>query len=384
MSASTSTWHVLQLSGVVDLEFASALAESVPVILWEPDRSLLPMHPGFRKTGRKHPDSSLQICSFPLLRGFARFPFSLLARTGPALAARLAENTTRPEQSPLICTTPYFASVSEAWHGPVVYWLTDLIAAYDGASRPAVKRLDERMCRAATLVCPNSERLARYLIEEAGCDPGKVHIVPNATRKANLLPEPPLHPSPLPQELAHLSRPVAGVIGNLSGNMNWPMLERLLVLTPDFSWAFVGSTAMPIADGDQCRARESVMRNVRACFTGQRPYRELVKYARALDVAVLPYLRKEPTFSGSSTRYYEHLAACRPMIAFPGVQELLSKPPLLQLSDTAEEAASILDELRAKDFDDDLTLQRWKASRNETWQMRAASMQNALKLRCGF
>ena len=35
----------------------------------------------------------------------------------------------------------------------------------------------------------------------------------------------------------------------------------------------------------------------------------LAAYARAFDVAVLPYRRVEPTYSGSSTRFYEHLAA---------------------------------------------------------------------------
>jgi hypothetical protein len=74
----------------------------------------------------------------PLPRGFARFPGALLTRIGSRIAARLAAHSPRPGESPLICTIPWFASVAEAWPGPVVYWLTDLIAEYESARRKSV------------------------------------------------------------------------------------------------------------------------------------------------------------------------------------------------------------------------------------------------------
>ena len=65
-------------------------------------------------------------------------------------------------------------------------------------------------------------------------------------------------------------------------------------------------------------ARNRVMASPQARFVGRKPYGELASYARAFDVAILPYRLCEPTYSGSSTRFYEHLAACRPMIASKG------------------------------------------------------------------
>ncbi len=382
MAESVPPWHVLQLSDVLDLELASALADFVPVILWEPKRSLLPRRRIYNEPDRRSPNPSLRICGFPILRGFARFPLSLIVRIGPGIAARLTEESgPKPDKSPLICTAPYFAPVAELWRGPVIYWLTDYIGGYRGASAAKVCRLDRRMCASARLVCPNSERLALYLVEKTGCDPAKIQILPNAARKGNLLQVPPSAPSSLPSDLAHLARPVAGVIGNLAENMDWLAIEKLLELSPQYSWGFVGSTSMRIDDKQQRRARQSVMAHPRACLIGHRPYGELYKYARGLDVAILPYFKREPNFSGSSTRYYEHLAACRPMIAFPGVHELLSKRPLLRLANNAEEAATILDQLLSIGFDDGLVTARWKASRNETWHDRAAAMQSALQLR---
>lgn len=368
-----ATWHLLQVSDALDEEFGSALAELVPLLAWQPERKLLP----FGKANndiRQLTDPPLAIHSFPLLRGFARWPWSAIARTGATVSEQLLKQTHQPEKSPLICTSPYFASVAERWPGPVVYWLTDLMAHYSGADAEAVHRLDARMCRVATMVCPNSNRLADYLVAKADCPREKIRVLPNATRACNLLAGAATEPAPLPEDLQRITGPIAGVIGNLAGNMNWLFLAKLTAITPMFTWVFVGPTGMPIQDAAQSSARAQVMeqRNVR--FVGKKPYGMLARYARAFDVAVLPYRRCEPTYSGSSTRFYEHLAACRPMIATRGFEELLHKEPLLQLVNTPEEANAALRTLQAHDFDDGMRQLRWQASQQGTWQVRAACM----------
>jgi glycosyltransferase involved in cell wall biosynthesis len=383
MNTDKAVWHLLQISDVIDIEFAAAMAESVPVIAWEPQRTLLP--PQFstesEETERPHRIPTLRIRKFPLLRGFARFPMSTFGGTATDIIERLLLQTPHPERSPLICTVPFFAAVAEQWPGPVVYWLTDLIAEYNSADRTQVHRLDRRMCRAATLVCPNSDRIKRYLIDFAGCDPNKMLVVPNATRAVNLHPRPPLNPSSRFAELAWITKPVAGIIGNLAGNMDWLLLERLIELTPDFFWVFVGPTSMHIQDHEHRRARTAVMNHPNTHFVGKRPYGTLAAYARSFDVAVLPYKHCEPTYSGSSSRFYEHLAACTPMIATHTPEELLHKEPLLYLIDTAREAAEMMAALLAVNFQDGLRDMRWRASLDATWQVRASSIQAALSRR---
>ena len=137
---------------------------------------------------------------------------------------------------------------------------------------------------------------------------------------------------------------------------------------------------MKVSDLEQRRARQ-LLKNFggRIRFLGAKPYSQLREYARALDVAILPYRKREPTYSGSATRFYEHLAACRPIIATTGVAELIKKEPLLRLADSAAEMILALEELRAKDFRDGHEMQRWTASQTETWEERASLMGNALK-----
>ena len=89
---------------------------------------------------------------------------------------------------------------------------------------------------------------------------------------------------------------------------------------------------------------------------------------------MLPYRKKEPTYSGSSTRFYEHLAACRPMVATRGFAELLEKPPLLELVNTAGEMQLALEQLRSVNFRDGLETARWEASRQGTWEARVRTL----------
>lgn len=381
MSNRTSPWHLLQVSDVLDFELASALAEFTPVVMWEPQRTFFPWWHKASPAESVGVSGDLRRVSFPLMRGYARTGLRWLASSGASITAMMRIETHHEEESPLICTVPYFASVAERWKGPVVYWLTDLIAAYADTHGVDIPALDRRMCRRATLVCPNSERLRKYLIDEAGCDPRKIQIVPNATRAANVLASVPEGSGPLPASLSGVPRPIAGVIGNLAGNMDWLLIEEVLNALPRLSWAFVGPTTMAIPDALQDAARTRVMRHSRGHFVGKQAYGDLASFARAFDVAVLPYVRREPTYSGSSTRFYEHLCACRAMVATDGLEELVRKEPLLYLARNAEQMIQSLRVLASQNYDDGLTETRWVASHEATWQARAATMLQALQQR---
>lgn len=376
-----SPWHLLQVSDVLDVELASALAESTPVIMWEPKRTFFPWGRQASAAERVEAEGDLRRVRFPLMRGYARTGLRWLASSGSSVAGMMRAQTPVEEASPLICTVPYFASVAERWKGPVIYWLTDLIAAYANTHGVDIRALDRRLCARATVVCPNSERLRKYLIEEAGCDPRKIQIVPNATRAANVLPSIPHRPGPLPACLRDVPRPIAGVIGNLAGNMDWLLMEEAVNALPRLSWAFIGPTTMAIPDARHDAARTRVMNHPRSHFVGKQPYGDLASFARSFDVAVLPYLRCEPTYSGSSTRFYEHLCACRVMVATDGLEELVRKEPLLYLVRGAEQMIQTLRELDQQDFDDGLTETRWLASQQATWQARAATIREALDQR---
>ncbi|MBB6143681.1 glycosyltransferase involved in cell wall biosynthesis [Silvibacterium bohemicum] len=372
-----NAWQVLDVGSIWMKEFASALAEMEPVVAWLPKIENAGAFLTWERT-RRSENPPLEMREFPLQRGYARFPIRSFVPYETGMIKRMVAQTQSPEQSPLICSTPFYAPVAERWPGPIIYYVTDLTAAYDGLNADQVRALDVRMCKAARVVCPNSRRIAKYLIEKAECEGHKITVVPNATRESNVADRPREEPGPLPTDVIDLTRPIVGVLGDLSGNMDWELIAEVVQRTQELSWLFVGPADRQIADAQQRGAREWVKANAR--FVGMKPYGELQQYARCVDAAVLPYRKKEPTYSGSSTRFYEHLAAGRPMVATRGFAELLEKEPLLALADNAEEMIHALRKLRAAGFRDGHEAARWEASKKGTWQERARAMRHALLL----
>lgn len=371
-------WQILDVGSIWMREFASAMSASRSVVAWWPETRTLG---AFEQWEREEaiPEPPLQVRRFPLQRGYSRPLIRHLLPYQVSLLKRLRSACSKEAETPLVCSTPFYAPLAEQWAGPTVYYVTDLTAGYDGLESAQVIALDKRMCASATAICPNSKRLADYLQKVAGCAPGKITVVPNATRESNIAAAPLLSPATLPEEVAHLERPIAGVIGNLAGNMDWELLEPAIAATPWLTWLFVGPTNMPVLEPLQAAARARVLKlGGRVHFTGPKKYGELQSYARCFDVAVLPYRKKEPTYSGSSTRFYEHLAACRPMIATRGFAELLEKPPLLVLVDTAVEMQGELDKMRRTQFRDGQETPRWEASRHGTWEERVRTLTAAL------
>ncbi|MBI4445106.1 MAG: glycosyltransferase family 4 protein [Acidobacteria bacterium] len=374
-------WHVLDVRAIWVKEFAMALAAQVPVLGWLPQISWL----GYLQDGEDDLPTlgELQVRSFSLQRGFARWPFRVLTPEQHRLVRRLLSFPQTSSASPVIFCSPHYFKVAAEWKGPRVYYASDMFRFW-GESRCFIEHIEKRMCTFVDLVCAVSPRVRSYMTDELGISPQKVVISAMATREENILHHPSYSPSLLPPEAAGMNRPLAGVIGNLAANTDWLLLKEVIERTPWLSWILVGPTEMPIDDPDQCKARSYLMSlGGRVRFTGYQPYQRLRDFARALDVAVLPYRRREPTYSGSSTRFYEHLAACRPILATRGFAELLLNEPLLRFGDTAEELALLLEELREQQFRDGNEELRWEASRSETWEARAAAVRRALQERMG-
>lgn len=369
-------WQILDVGSIWMKEFACALSKVQDTRAWAP------RYLNFAALARwghvqQVAEPALEIHKFPLQRGYSRAFFRTIVPFERQLTKRLMRGSFNPHQSPLVCTAPFYAPVAELWPGPVIYYSTDLTVAYDGVDPEQVRALDRRLCQVASLICPNSERIAEYFIKEAGCDAARIQVIPNATRSTNIASQPRLLPDVLPDDVRDLPRPIVGVLGDLSGNLDWLLIKQAMQQTRGMNWLFVGPTTRDIADPSQREAREWAKVNGR--FVGMKPYGELQRYARCVDVAVLPYLKREPTFSGSSTRFYEHLAAGRPMFATRGFAELLQKEPLLKLIDSGEELASGLAALRDANFSDGREKDRWQASLCGTWDERARSMSRALE-----
>lgn len=374
-------WIILDTGSIWLKEFAAALGAIVRTQNWCPEMRYFGWREDWLHT-QEIDDPPLSVLRFPLQRGYASFPVAQLLPFEKKLLDRMLHRIQQPEKSTLICTTPFYASVAELWPGRVVYYLTDLTKKYEGVNPHQVVALDRRMCEVAQTVCPNSRRIADYLCTEAGCDSSKIAVIPNATREQNVLRNPAIRPGKLPADLADLPRPIIGVIGNFSTNIDWDLLADAVECSKDVSWAFIGPTDHPIADRHSRKLRKDLLgRGGRIRFVGSKPYSQLCEFARAFDAAFIPYRNVEPTISGSATRFYEHLAACRPILASRAHAELLHKEPLLKLVSAGNDVAAELERLRSSGFEDGFEELRWKASLESTWAVRARDLVAATNLK---
>ncbi len=363
------------------LEFAGALSRQAGIVAYSARTQVLGRF-STRLSNGEFSESALKVIEFPVQRGYFSFPlWNLLGEHG-RIAAWIQSETPDSTSTWLICCYPHYCRVAELWAGPVVYYATDLFSKYDGRSYRNVAGMEKALCRRASLVCPNSRRIADYLVGDCACPPEKILVLPNAVREGSLLPGPATAPLELPAAVAGLPRPVAGIIGNMGANVDWVLLEQVVERTPWLSWLFVGPTSASISDRSHSLARTRLLRaGGRVRFVGPIPYSELKTYARGFDVAVLPYSKREPTYSGSSTRFYEHLAACRPILATDGVEELLHKEPLLRILRAPAQWIRALEALRDGQFQDGVEALRWQQSQKETLGVRAKCLRDAMAAR---
>ena len=189
--------HFLDATSVPGAAFSSALGRLLPTTAWLPRISIFAV--AGRGQSRSTQEGSIVSKTFALQRGYNHEFLDRALGLSRDLEKRLLDECHSPAKCLLICTSPHWTPVAERWPGPVAYYSLDFTYAYAGASPSQILSLDKRLCRASTLVFSVSRRIGEYLIDRAGCDPGRVVVLPNATLSENIQSEA-APPMPRPAE----------------------------------------------------------------------------------------------------------------------------------------------------------------------------------------
>jgi glycosyltransferase involved in cell wall biosynthesis len=265
---------------------------------------------------------------------------------------------TRPDQAPLL---PAFADAFKVYHA---------IDDYTAYARPWNDQ-ERVILAAADHVIAVSHALGRALAARHPIADGRLSIVPNAVSAALIPARCPERPAPLPEGL-DLPRPIAGVLGRVSSRLRLGLLLGLAERLPWLHWLYVGDVeAAELLAADRPVLRQ-LQRRPNCTFVGRRPYRALPDFARALDVAVMPYSGRSTNPLGSSVRMFLHLPFGAPIVATRGCLQVEEFSPLVTMCDSAETMAGALEALRGSGFDDGLRQARWQAASMNTWEERAS------------
>lgn len=212
----------------------------------------------------------------------------------------------RPEilwtYSPL---TTAFYSLSR--YGLSVYHAVDDIKAQPGMPREAIETAERKLAQRCDLIFTTSENLQANL---SPLNPNTFYF-PNVAdyRHFSSALDPDLDPA---EDLAGLGRPCIGFIGAVSSyKLDMEMILQVARRRPEWRFVFIGE----IGEGDPLTRVDQFAGVANVAFLGGRPYSQLPAYLKGIDVAIIPSLINEYTASMFPMKFFEYLAAGKPVVA---------------------------------------------------------------------
>jgi len=208
-----------------------------------------------------------------------------------------------------------------------VYWATDSFASGSslmGANRQALLAAEQAAASRADLVVAVSDRLARTWSER-----GKRTIV--ITHGVNI---PPRTEFDKPNDLV-LGRPIAGVVGTLSGRLDFEILERV---ADSVSVVLIG----PLSFRTDRTAFDRLCERPNVAWLNAKNHSDLVAYYQHIDVGLVPYTLSDFNLDSAPLKPLEYLAVGLPVVStrLPAVAAIES-PDIVIADDAAGFASAV-------------------------------------------
>lgn len=228
---------------------------------------------------------------------------------------------------------------------------------------------DERLCKKVDLVFATS----RGQVNRRRNYNPETYLLPNGVNYE--LFNQALDPAtPVPADIAALPKPVIGLVGWLSFQVDPLLLLRIAEAYPDCSLALVGPDAFTQdATYQQLKARPNVH------FLGRKPVEELPRYLKAIDVATIPYRVEGHNLTAYPLKLHEYLAAGRPVVA-TALPELRHFTHVVRVAATYDEFLAELGEA-LQERDQHALATRLAEAQQNTWDKRVEEIYRVFNAR---
>jgi glycosyltransferase involved in cell wall biosynthesis len=188
-----------------------------------------------------------------------------------------------------------------------VYHCVDEIKAQPGMPVQEIERAEGELMAQVGLCFVTAE----YLLETRRLQNPRTYYFPNvaefdhiAAARTDAL--------PVPADLAALPGPRIGFVGAISGyKVDFPLLRRMAETHPEWSIVLIGK----VGEGDPWTDVSSLQDLKNLHFVGPRSYADLPAYLKGFDVAILPSMINEYTRGMFPMKFFEYLAAGRPVVS---------------------------------------------------------------------
>lgn len=178
---------------------------------------------------------------------------------------------------------------------------------------------------------------------------------------------------PAPADIAVIQSPIIGFIGAISGyKVNFDLIKSMAISHPDYNFVLIGK----VGEGEP-GTDVSLLENMNNIhLLGPKNYDDLPAYLKAIDVAMLPNQINEYTDSMFPMKFFEYLAAGKPVVSV-NLKSISEHKNVCYLSHTYEEFSRNLKD--AVENDDEIKLnQRLALARECTYEGRMKKMLKVL------
>ena len=237
-----------------------------------------------------------------------------------------------------------------------VYYCIDDYAAFPGINQQAIRQLDERLTRKADIVFAVSPKL----VESKRRLNGNVHYSPHGVdvEMFRMAGDP---AQPVAPETLAFPRPIIGYFGNVRNWMDFQLLAFLARSRPQWTYLFVGYQEMAeMGELPSCP---------NAIFVGAKPYETLPSWAKAFDVAIIPFRTDLAVVQNANfLKLREYLATGKPIVSIL-TEETAQFADVVYLARTKEDYLAALERALAEDGPERIRA-RQKAVAGLSWEAR--------------
>jgi glycosyltransferase involved in cell wall biosynthesis len=236
----------------------------------------------------------------------------------------------------------------------VVYYCIDDYAALPDVDSEAVARMDADLLRRADQVFVASSLL---LEAKRQLNPSAVHA-PHGV-DVRLFRAASDTTRPVAEPVRELPHPIIGFYGLIEAWVDLDLIGFLAEQRPTWTFLLIGRLAV---DPGPLRRLPNVV------FAGAQPYKSLPDWARAFDVAIIPYRLTRQVVNAAPLKLREYLATGKPIVAV-STQEIDRFARYIRIARTREEFLTHIEAALTDDSAADRA-QRMEATNDMTWEAR--------------
>jgi glycosyltransferase involved in cell wall biosynthesis len=244
-----------------------------------------------------------------------------------------------------------------------VFYCIDEYSKLPDVDGTTVQAMDDELTAAADLVFTCNQSL----LETHRSLNANIHVSPHGV-DTELFAQANSPDTQVPEETKGWPRPIIGFWGLVDRWVDLAILEHIARTRPDWTILLIGRVAVDV----------SALRHMsNVVFAGVKPYSELPKWAKVIDVCILPFTQTSLMLQSSPLKLREYLAAGKPTVAAPLPEaKLLGK--VVQTAEDGPGFVRAIEEALAADSPELVAL-RQKAVERNTWDATVANVLGKLQ-----